>query len=88
MKASHILVATEIEAKRILDEIKKEKTTFEEAAKSFSNCPSKKEGGNLGEFGKGSMVKPFEDACFKLNVGGMSEPVRTEFGWHIIKRTG
>lgn len=88
MRASHILVATESEAKRILDEIKKEKMTFADAARSFSSCPSKKQGGDLGEFDMGQMVKPFEDACLKLKAGEMSGPVRTEFGWHIIKRTG
>lgn len=88
MRASHILVGTENEAKRILDDIKKEKMTFEECARSFSMCPSKKQGGDLGEFRKGEMVKPFEDACEKLETGQISEPVKTEFGWHLILRTG
>ena len=88
MKASHILVSTEQEARKILADLKSSSMTFEEAARSFSLCPSKKQGGDLGEFGRGEMVKPFEDACLKLTQGELSSPVKTEFGWHIIKRTG
>ena len=87
MKVSHILVATEKEAKRILEEIKKEQITFEEGARTFSSCPSKRHGGDLGEFKKGVMAKLFENACYKLKVGEISLPIRTESGWHIIKRT-
>ncbi len=88
MKASHILVATENEAKRILDDLKNNRIGFEEAARSFSTCPSRKQGGNLGEFNKGDMVKLFEDACAKMKNGQISEPVKTQFGWHLILRTG
>ena len=88
MRASHILVSTEVEAKRILEEIKTNQSSFEESARAFSMCPSKKQGGDLGEFGKGQMVKPFEDACLKLKVSELSSPIKTEFGWHLIKRTG
>ena len=88
MKASHILVATEMEAKRILDEIKHEDITFEEGARTFSICPSKRHSGDLGEFKKGTMAKPFENMYYKLKTGQISEPVKTEFGWHVIKRTG
>ena len=87
MKASHILVATEMEAKRITDEIKGKRMTFEQGARDFSSCPSKKQGGDLGEFGKGVMVKEFETASFALKVGEMSKPVKTQFGWHLILRT-
>ncbi|GAH29111.1 unnamed protein product, partial [marine sediment metagenome] len=57
-------------------------------AQQFSTCPSKKKGGNLGEFSKGDMVPEFWNACTKLNLDGISQPVKTKFGYHIIKRTG
>lgn len=88
MRASHILVSSEPEAKRIIEEITSGKTTFEDAARSFSMCPSKKQGGDLGSFGKGQMVKEFEDACLKGKKGELVGPVKTQFGFHIIKVTG
>ncbi len=85
IRASHILVKTEQEAKDIYDEIVTGKLSFEEAAMEKSLCPSAQAGGDLGYFGKGMMVKPFEDAAFGLNVGDISNPVQTQFGWHLIK---
>ena len=62
---------------------------FGNLAKEFSTDKgSGKKEGNLGYFTKGMMVKPFEDTAFKLQIGEMSEPIKTEFGYHIIKRTG
>jgi peptidyl-prolyl cis-trans isomerase D len=58
---------------------------FEELAKQLSEGPSKSQGGYLGTFGRGRMVKPFEDQAFALQTGEISEPIRTDFGWHIIK---
>ncbi len=62
---------------------------FGNLAKEFSTDKgSGKKEGNLGYFTKGMMVKPFEDTAFKLQIGEISEPIKTEFGYHIIKRTG
>jgi parvulin-like peptidyl-prolyl isomerase len=88
IKASHILVEKHSQALKILEEIKKG-TRFDNLAKKYSTCPSGKRGGNLGEFRRGQMVKPFETAAFNLKVGEVTnEPVRTQFGYHVIKRTG
>jgi peptidyl-prolyl cis-trans isomerase C len=85
INAQHILVDQEFEA---LDIIKKlnEGESFDHLASEFSNCPSGKDGGNLGTFGKGQMVPAFEKAAFELEVGHVSGPVRTQFGYHLIKR--
>ncbi len=85
VKASHILVASEDQAIEILAMLEGGEKTFEEAAKEFSNCPSKEKGGELGFFARGQMVKEFEEAAFALEAGNMSEPVKTEYGWHIIR---
>jgi peptidyl-prolyl cis-trans isomerase C len=61
-------------------------TNFEELAQKFSKCPSNQAGGDLGEFGKGQMVPEFETAVFALEVDQVSEPVRTQFGYHLIQR--
>ena len=85
VRAQHILVEQEFEAKDLLKKLN-EGAEFENLAKDFSKCGSAAQGGDLGEFGKGMMVKPFEDAAFNLNIGEVSEPVQTQFGYHIIKR--
>ena len=88
VRASHILVDKHSKALEIISKIR-EGQDFKEAARSFSSCPSKKKGGDLGFFGKGQMVPEFEKAAFALNVGQMTnDPVKTKFGYHIIKRTG
>lgn len=87
IQAKHILVETEEAAKRLHQEII-EGTDFGALALAHSKCPSGQSGGNLGQFGRGQMVKPFEDAAFELGVGNISEPVQTQFGWHVIQRTG
>ena len=87
VKASHILVKKHSEAVRILEEIKKG-ADFAELAKKYSMCPSGKKGGNLGFFQRGQMVKEFEQTAFSLRKGELSEVVKTQFGYHIIKRTG
>lgn len=84
VRASHILVSSEHEAKRLLQELKSGKD-FPELAKRHSSCPSGKEGGDLGFFGKGQMVKEFEDAAFSAKVGDSVGPVKTQFGYHLIR---
>ncbi len=83
--AKHILVSTEQEAKDLLTKIRNGEITFENAARDFSKCPSKLNGGDLGFFGKNMMVKEFETVAFSLNANEVSEPVKTQFGWHLIK---
>lgn len=86
IKCSHILLKKHGEALEILNRIKNGES-FSNLAKDLSiDKASGKRGGDLGFFRKGAMVKPFEDAAFKLQKGEVSEPVKTEFGYHIIKR--
>lgn len=87
IRASHILVKTEEEANKLYNEIIDGELSFEDAAKEKSLCPSGQVGGDLGFFGKGVMVKPFEDAAFSLEKNVISKPVQTQFGWHLIKVT-
>lgn len=84
VSAKHILVEDEEKAINVKNKIK-EGLTFEEAAKEFSTCPSGAQGGDLGSFTRGRMVPEFEDAAFNLEVGVVSEPVKTQFGYHLIK---
>jgi peptidyl-prolyl cis-trans isomerase C len=82
---AHILVKTEKEVKAILERIKKGEK-FSNIAKEVSICPSKKRGGDLGFFGRGQMVKEFENAAFALKKGEISGIIKTKFGYHIIRR--
>lgn len=84
VKASHILVNSEQEAIVIKSKIDNGER-FETLAKKYSKCPSGSDGGDLGYFGRGQMVKEFENAAFELPVDKVSEPVKTQFGWHLIK---
>lgn len=81
--ASHILLETQEEAKEIKAKLD-EGADFAEMAKEHSTGPTGPNGGALGWFGKGMMVKPFEDAVVALKVGEVSEPVQSDFGWHVI----
>ena len=87
IRASHILVEKHSQALKVLEELKNG-ADFKDLARKYSQCPSKKRGGDLGSFGRGQMVKEFERAAFALKVGEVSQPVKTQFGYHIIKRTG
>lgn len=87
MRASHILVDTIEQATELKQKIS-EGANFGGVAQAYSKCPSKANGGDLGEFGPGMMVKPFEDAVLALEVGEISEPVQTQFGYHLVHRTG
>ncbi|MBQ4829191.1 peptidylprolyl isomerase [Alteromonas sp. MMG017] len=82
--ALHILVKTEKEAFAILEQLKKGKD-FSTLAKRHSTCPSGKKGGDLGEFRRGQMVKAFDDVVFKKEVLKVHGPVKTRFGYHLIK---
>lgn len=84
VEASHILVKTEEEAKKIKEEIESGKIDFPHAAGKYSMCPSGGDGGTLGKFGRGVMVKSFEDAAFSAEVNKITDPVQTQFGWHLI----
>ena len=94
IRASHIL--RNLDGRSIEDalkEIKDIKTAidggadFTDQARENSDCPSSRSGGDLGDFGRGMMVAPFEEAAFALEVDEISGPVETEFGYHLILRT-
>ena len=87
VNASHILVKTEVQCLDLLKKIIAKEISFEDAAQRFSLCPSKRQGGSLGTFGKGMMVKEFEEVCFsdKNNPEDVVGPIKTQFGFHLIK---
>jgi len=82
--AAHILVTTEDEAKAVKAELDGG-ADFQKVAEEKSTGPSGPNGGDLGWFGKGMMVEPFETAVMAMQPGTLSDPVQTQFGWHIIK---
>ena len=86
MRASHILVDTLEQASALLAEANA--LNFGSLAQTHSKCPSAARGGDLGDFSPGQMVKPFEDATVSTAVGSISQPVQTQFGYHLIHRTG
>jgi peptidyl-prolyl cis-trans isomerase C len=87
LRASHILVTTKESADDLYLQIKSG-ANFATLARQNSSCPSGQNGGDLGEFGPGMMVKTFEDAAMHTPIGSISEPVQTQFGYHLIHRTG
>jgi peptidyl-prolyl cis-trans isomerase C len=84
VNASHILVKTETEALACLTYLRRGKS-FEELAQEKSLCPSGKKGGSLGWFGRGQMVKEFENAAFSGKKGDVIGPIKTQFGYHLIR---
>jgi peptidyl-prolyl cis-trans isomerase C len=82
--AAHILVKKEDQARDLLAKVKAGQS-FADLAKQFSDCPSGKKGGDLGWFGRGQMVQEFDKAAFEAEKGAIVGPVKTQFGWHIIK---
>lgn len=86
IRASHILVNTKAEADKILNRLRAG-ARFEDLARKHSQCPSGRKGGDLGYFGRGQMVKPFEEAAFSMQKGQISQPVQTQFGYHLIMVT-
>jgi peptidyl-prolyl cis-trans isomerase C len=84
VSAKHILVETEEEAKKAKEEIASGSLSFTDAAMKYSTCPSNQQGGSLGEFSKGMMVPEFEAVAFTAEIGAVSEPVKTQFGYHLI----
>ena len=102
VRASHILLMyqgsdrstasrSKVDAQKQIGELKTQIDgggDFAALARQHSDCPSGKSGGDLGQFGRGQMVGAFEDTTYALPVGGVSGIVETQFGYHIIKRTG
>lgn len=84
VRAYHILVDTKEQADEILKKLKQGED-FGKLAKDNSTCPSASKGGDLGYFGRGQMVPEFENAVFSLPIGKYSDPVHSQFGWHVIK---
>ena len=84
--ARHILVDSESKCQSLIDEIKGG-ADFAAVAKEHSSCPSSREGGNLGTFGRGQMVPEFDTACFDGEVGNVQGPIKTQFGYHAVEVT-
>lgn len=86
VRAKHILVKTEEEANEVLKKLE-DGADFDALAREYSFCPSKEKGGDLGYFNRGQMVPEFENAAFSAPIGGIAGPIKTRFGWHVIKVT-
>ena len=84
--ARHILVKTQADCEKLKKEIEAG-ADFAEVAKKHSQCPSGKQGGALGEFGPGQMVREFDEVVFSAEVGKVHGPVKTQFGYHLIEIT-
>jgi len=84
--ARHILVNTEAECLDLKQRIDSGED-FADIAKAHSSCPSKEQGGDLGQFGPGMMVKEFDEVVFKADVNTLQGPVKTQFGFHLLEVT-
>jgi len=84
--ARHILVSTEEACQKLKDQIEAG-ADFAACAKEHSLCPSGRQGGDLGEFGPGQMVKEFDEVVFTAEVGKVQGPVKTQFGYHLVEVT-
>lgn len=85
VNASHILVDSQEKAEQLLDEIRSGKISFEDAARQHSTCPSGQQGGSLGDFSRGQMVPEFDQAVFSMEEGELRGPIKTQFGYHLIR---
>lgn len=86
-RASHILVSDKTLAENLYERVRKGES-FSSLASQYSKCPSKSKGGDLGWFKEGQMVREFENQVRRMSKGSISRPLRTQFGYHIIKKTG
>ncbi len=86
VRARHILVDTEEKCQSLKDEIAGG-ADFADLAKEHSSCPSGQQGGDLGEFGPGMMVKEFDDVVFTADLNSVEGPVQTQFGYHLLEVT-
>jgi peptidyl-prolyl cis-trans isomerase C len=84
VRASHLLVADEAQCQALREQIVAETLSFADAASQNSKCPSGKQGGDLGFFGRGQMVPEFDRAAFAQPIGEISAPIKTQFGWHLL----
>ena len=84
--ARHILVETEEKCQSLIDE-SKGGADFATVAKDNSSCPSSRDGGSLGTFGRGQMVPEFDTACFDGEIGDVQGPIKTQFGYHVVEVT-
>ncbi len=84
--ARHILVETEAECLQLKERIESGED-FADVAKAHSSCPSKAQGGDLGQFGPGMMVKEFDEVVFSADVNTLQGPVKTQFGYHLLEVT-
>ena len=85
--ARHILVKTEEECLKLRELILNEGKEFSEVAQIYSNCPSKDQGGALGQYAPGMMVKEFDEVVFSADVNTLQGPVKTQFGYHLLEVT-
>ena len=83
--ARHILVHTEEECLKLKNLILDEGKDFSEIAHNYSNCPSKEQGGDLGQFGPGMMVKEFDEVVFNAEINSLQGPIKTQFGFHLLE---